>query len=287
MLLLVTTISLTFVSCGGNDDDEPNPEPNVSYGGNDDDEPNLKPNEEDKATIVGKWTIEDYRTGEFTTFEFENNGEYTMLYSFYDRMNKAAGKYQYDPKTQIISFVHFYQDYDFENHGNDPGYGTHLNVKCVLDGSTLTMIGEDCEEFYLTNPVKLKKGAYSGNCPDFKTLLCTMGQYTDKRPDDVLSYETLFEFHNNGRFDYSFNMIVKCDDGTQGYGKVHASGTFSVENYLLDCKFTIVSKEEDNIGRASVFPWDKFTDGEPCEIRFYLALDKSDKVIISTSPIYK
>lgn len=267
MMMVTVVLSMSLTSCGNDDDDEDRPDPGE---------------DEVEASIVGKWTVEDYRTGQYSTFEFMQNGLYTLTQPYYEAIDKAIGRYHYDPLTKVIYFEHYYQDYDFGN----PDLATDLKVKCFVDNNSLTLIGNDCEEFGLPNPVELKKGGYSGVCPDFKNLLCSMGVYTE-RSGYLISEDVEFEFFTNGRVDFRYKILSDKYDGNQGYGEVIATGTFSVEKYFLNCRFTTVSKSENNLGYASTSLWEKFTDHQSATITFYLALDDNDKVVISDYPLYK
>lgn len=273
LLITIGVLSIGFYSCSNDKKEDP-----VPQGGND---------PEEELTIVGKWTIEDYRTGEYSTFDFKNNGEYILLQPFYERMDKSAGRYNYDPETQTICFEHYYSDDDFKDYGDNPDFATDLTLRCKLDKNTLTLIGEDCEELGLANPVVLKKGGYSGICPDFRNLLCSRGKYKFKENTYEGYVETDFTFNSNGKVELLYSMVVNYPDGTQGYGSVYATGTFSVEKYLLNCRFSNVAKTEDNLGYASTSLWDKFIDSQSLNLSFYLALDNDDQVIINDYPIYK
>lgn len=272
-LVLIFPLSVSINSCNSDNKDDPEPE-----------ESNVSNSD---LTIVGKWTFEDYRTGEYFTFDFKNNGEYTLLQPFYDRMDKAAGRYKYDPKTKSIYFEHYYNDDDFKDHGEDPSFGTSLSVQCKLDENTLTLIGEDCEEFGFTNPVVLNKGGYTGVRPDFRSLLCSLGEY-ESTEDTYEGYEgSYFKFYSSGEIEYIYCMVINYPDGTEGYGYVYAQGTFSVDQYMLNCYFPTILKLEDNLGYASSSIWDKASDGKSLNLRFYLALDEDDSIIINENPIYK
>lgn len=269
MLMLIVAFSACLNSCGTDKEDDPKA-PDTD--------------EEVEDTLVGKWTIEDYRTGEYSTFDFKTNGEYSLLQPFYDDMSVAVGRYKYDPRTQVLSLEHYCQEYDFGN----PDLASNLKVRYIIDDNTLTLIGDDCEELGLPNPVELNRGAYSGLCPNFKNLLCKLGTYIQKKDYGYgISNEIQFEFYDSGRVDFRYSFISGNSADSQGYGEIIASGTFSVENYFLNCRFTTVSKEEYNLGYASTSLWEKFTDHQSTAISFYLALDDDDQVIISDYPLYK
>lgn len=271
MLIIITALGACLASCGG-DDDDPNS------------------NKQDEATtIVGEWTYEDYRTGEYKTFEFKANGEYTILEPEYGSMEMSRGRYKYNSKTQDLYFEHFYSYYDFEEHSDDPNFFESLSVKCIIHGNNLTMIGDDCEEFGFTNPVELKKGAYSGDCPDFKSLLCRMGEYKTEEYYSHIDWteETEFHFYTSGKVEFKYSISFIRNDGSLGSGIVRASGIFSVDNYLLNCSFSKVSKEQTNFGNSSDSTWERFTDGKPADVTFYLALDEKDQVVISDYRFYK
>lgn len=280
-LLLIIILSVSINSC--NKDDKETPDPEESY--KPDPEESNKPDEE--LSIIGKWTIEDYRTGEYFTFDFKKNGEYTLLQSFYEQIYKAAGRYEYEPKTQTIFFEHYYNDYDFIDHGDDPSFGNNLSVKCKLDENTLKLIGADCEELGLTNPVLLKKGGYSGVCPDFRDMLCSIGDYESKENTSEGYIATNFKFYSNGDLEFIHGIVINYPDGSQGWGWVYGVGKFYVEKYLLKCNLPDILKIEDKLGYASTSIWDKSTDGQSLNLTFYLALDEDDKIMISEFPFYK
>lgn len=270
-MALIPFLSLIITSCGGDDVDNEGP-----------DIPDI-PDVSEPLSIIGRWTVEDYNTGKYTTLDFKSNGEYTLLEPFYDRTNKAAGRWKYDEQTQTLALEHFSEEYDFEEHGNDPDFWTDLSLKCILSQNSITLIGEDCEELGLDNPSVLNAGGYSGISPDFKSMLCKAGVYQSRDEWYGISEDMIFRFDNSGEVEFEYTL-TRTDDRKR-YGHIAARGTFLISGYQLICRFDAVSKEENNLS-VSTYLWDEFTNNQAQNVILYLALDKNNKVIISYNPLY-
>lgn len=289
--VLIPLFCLLFSSCNVEEPENDSDNPNYGQSGNDNGESEGSNPAHKNISILGHWTIEDYNTGNYSTFEFKSDGKYYLLqpHQFYEQEERAAGIYEYDSQKGILHLKHYYHDWEMDEYGDNPDSGQNLTIKCFITESSMTLSGEDCSELGFSSMTKFSRGKYSGRMPDFKAILCSRKQWdfskTSTYDGDVYNSFSSFEFSNDGYVYHTLTLSYTTKGGKAGQGTAYAQGTYTISGYyVLTCDFSVDVINELN-SSYSIPEWDKLKDGGLCTMKYYLALD-NNTVKISIYPMY-
>lgn len=198
----------------------------------------------DVESIQGFWTIEDPNCGAYLTFEFKENGEYTLTsfsYPFSD-LDLECGYYTFDKENSTLSLRHFYNDYDMDY----IDCATNITLGCNIKASSLTLYGTDCYLLDLESPTVFHSGKHSETVPNFRDLLLKQKSITQEFTNDYGSTTVInrevFNFSSEGLLEYSHSLTELKDGALVSKVTINATGSYKISGYKLICNLTDVSK---------------------------------------------
>lgn len=227
-------------------------------------------------SITGFWTFENPNCGEYMTFEFNDNGEYTFISYYYpfSELDMGGGYYTYDKENSTLRLCHFYNDYDMPN----MNLATEITLGCNIKASTLTLYGEDCMLLRLDTPTVFFSGKHSDTFPNFRDMLLELRSITQKSTSvyDQTSIfcKEVFNFSSDRVLEYSYSLTELKDGELVSKVTIDATGTYKISEYKLICDFTDVCQDSypadsylsDNVSSL-------FENGKPTQMVCFICYD--------------